>query len=1161
MILLWMCCLFGCGGGGSAVGGGGGSGGGGGTSPTLTLAANPNGLIIYPGGSFSVVVTASASGTQATPSVTLGTLPAGISTTASFPMSVPAAGATINFTTLATVGAGNYNIPISGSASAAVASLSEPLTVMSGAPSQASFESPMFTEAEVAEGGTAKLQLQVLNNATAYDISLSAQGLPAGVTATFDPQEVLPGGQFTVTLSAAANAPVAQNVAWTITGAPSANVSAASLSLLLNVVAPNNVGWSNQTSYVSTRATPYAAVYDPAHQVIYAANTVWNELDIISDKTRALVGSLSVRDPQAVGLSVDGSTVWIGTGSQVVYGLNTTTQKMTRYILPPLQDSSLGDLTWEDVRLFSLYDGTVLLEVKQTANGGSEYAAIWNPTTNALRELTGPAMWGNLERSGDGKRVFSIGGDELETSFTYDVTSGSFSPAQSLSSFGYGGEVASNSDGSRIAVTDVNGLTVYDGNLNRIGMVPGDGGWGTIPIQDQLWGGFVFSADGSKLYEETESTKTPTILSFDTSNLQLLTVSPAMPVIPVMVELSPSFYMPTPFAVDSAGMVLGIQYHGISFDDATVNLDYSAAVPGPPTFLQHASVYSGPLGVGTAVSGFGNAFSLLPDVYFGGVKGTASLSSNTLSITSPPASTSGPVDVKLLFPDGNEVFDPQFFTYGTKIQDAVVSGGPPQGGAAAQLSAWGLPIDPSGDQVTIGRNSASVTSTQTQSPPFTGEQSAMYLSYTTPSGAPGWSDLTVTTPNGSDTLKKGFFFAKSVTDYAITDSATFVLYDPGRNQLYLSAGDHIDVFSLSSNSFTSPLQGPAVGPSKQFQGLALTPDGKYLLAADLTDYSLSVIDPDNAANSYAIKVAYPGPGVDSCPTGPLYVAPDNLGNAYVVTGNVPAPNCGPGGIQVVVQLRAKTSNVLENSPTCPLIGAVDYETATNNGSVVAFSGAYGLQLYNPATDRCTLTPRDLPSGGLASSADGNLIGMSRAFLDPSGTLLGRAASPQVFYPTASLAGDNPFPNPAVNAAGSLYYTAYANYVDIVDVQHGTPALRMGLTESVSNTVSPMAIDSSGQHVFLITNKGLTVVDLGEAPLSIGHMSQQTVSAGAQIQIRGSGFEEGMTATVGGTPAMVSYQDSETVTLTVPAVSSGIQDLVLANPDGTTYALQSAVTVP
>jgi hypothetical protein len=149
----------------------------------------------------------------------------------------------------------------------------------------------------------------------------------------------------------------------------------------------------------------------------------------------------------------------------------------------------------------------------------------------------------------------------------------------------------------------------------------------------------------------------------------------------------------------------------------------------------------------------------------------------------------------------------------------------------------------------------------------------------------------------------------------------------------------------------------------------------------------------------------------------------------------------------------------------------------------------------------------------------------------------------------------------LNATGSLYYWAFPNFFEIVDVPTGTLRLRFSLTETVQNVETPIAIDQGGRQIFLITDKGLTMVDLGSALLSVGHLSISSASPGTQIQIRGSGFESGIIAAVGGQPATVNLTDENTITITIPALSSGVKDLTLTNADGSTYVLQSAITVP
>ena len=298
---------------------------------------------------------------------------------------------------------------------------------------------------------------------------------------------------------------------------------------------------------------------------------------------------------------------------------------------------------------------------------------------------------------------------------------------------GYATAAAVNFDGSRVVVYDANGLNMYNGNFRVIGSVPGGGELGI-----GFSGGLLFSPDNTTLYEETTPLFTPVIASIDARSLRVLGVAPAMPMIPVMTTMSPSFYVPVPFAVDSTGMLLCIEDWGIAFEDATFYENFSPVGPGTPTFMQHMSPYAGPLAGGTASSGFGNAFTQTPDVWYGTNRGAAKVDSGgTLTITSPPASAAGPVNLKFLFPDGTEVFDPLFFAYGSDPQYSVLSGASPDGGVPGQIAGFGLPFDPSGGTVTVGGNTATITTQASQYPPFFGSPfPSTYLNFTVPAGPP-----------------------------------------------------------------------------------------------------------------------------------------------------------------------------------------------------------------------------------------------------------------------------------------------------------------------------------------------------------------------------------------------------------------------------------------
>jgi hypothetical protein len=1146
-------------------------GGGGGSSspaptpsPTLAITVSSANFTVYSGTTFSFTVTATATGTATTPIVTLGALPSGFSTTSSFPLGVPTSGAQITLVCANSVAPGSYPISIAGNAGSASASASFTVTIQSGTPPQFHFtkNNPDYmSEVAITPGGSGQVQLQSFTELSLpayYQVQLSIGGLPSGTTASFNPQYLNPGQPVTVTVTASSSAPIAQNAVVTVTGTPLAQVPAQTMSFLVDVSGPGGALPNNRTDYVSTEGTPDSAVYDRMHELIFASNPAWNRIDVISNVSHMIVKSVPVISPRGIDITQDNSQVWVSTASQNVYSIDTASLAATRYVLPdfsPYSNSSTQQ--WNAREIFALADGTFFLNVMPGSNWSTEEdGIIWDRATNSLTALRAPlnaqasASWQIVLRSGDAKRIYSICSDSGGESFWYDVMSKAMSPPIQMS--GYARTAAVNFDGSQLAIVDFGGLKMYDGNLNVIGTLPGGGLLGP-----KLFGGLVFSQDNTTLYEESMPFYTPLIYTIDTRTLLARGVAPAMPMIPSSVlYMVPSFYFPTPFGVDKNGIVLGVQNWGIAFEDAAFFQNFVIGQPGTPTFLQHMSPYSGPLTGGTVSSGFGNALVMTPNVWYGANRGTVTLSSGIPTITSPPANAPGPVNLKFLFADGVEVFDPLFFTYGSVPQYAVLSGASPDGNISGRITGFGLPTDPSGGTVSVGGNSATITTQKGQYLPLNGESfPSTFLDFTVPPGTPGWADIEVSTPSGRGTLPKSFFYAQSVKDYSTQDTLNAVLYDARRQRLYLSAQDHIDVFSLSTNQFQAPLTPPSQGSVKLFTGMALSPDGSLLLAADLEDGSLAVMNLDNPAASYAIPIA-PAVGADVCRLGPLYVAAANNQTAWVVTGGRPAMACGPGGVVYQVDLVARSRSTLPN-----LCGGGNLGAA-HDGSMIVFGGATGsLCTYDVIHN--VFSAGAYGNASAAISGDGNIAAAQWTFLDPSAHAVGTVARPEVYYSTsntAALSSSTLMLQPQFNDSGSLYYVPAAGFVDLIDVRHGTLRMRFALKETISNVPDPIAIDSGGQRIFLITNQGLTIVDLGTAPLSIGHLNPGAASTGTQVTVRGSGFTTGMTATLGGSPASVNRVDENTLTLTVPVMAphAGPQDIVLTSSDGTSYTLENAL---
>ena len=1129
------------------------------TSPAvLALCASPSPTTVFAGSSFSMTVQPSGVNLGGNVSMTLGTLPSGISAQSS-QVSLPLTGTTLHLQAASSTVAGTYDLTLKGASGAASGTGDFDFTVSTSTPPAFLFAAPLRTEVGVPIGGSGSIQYQTIVNAgqttVDYDVTPSVSGLPPGTGASFTPSVFAAGQSVTVTLTAANNAPVTQNGSVTLIGTPSdAAVANATSNFFVDVTQPPGSLPGNRTDYVSTAGTPFAAVYDATHNLIFSSNPSWNRVDVISNSTHKIVKSISVRSPRWIDITQDNGTVWVQTASSNIWGINTGTLRAKQYTLPRGSINSSGlPVQFSNDRLLALADGTLLLYFDDSGDGGGGQAGVWNPQTNQLSVLAAGVNtgFGIPVRSGDGTLVYTPSSNGMQV---YATSTKSLRTIGSVTA----PVAAVSHDGSKLVVGS-NNLTLYDKNLTVLGTVPG-----TLPgfgVDNLLNGGVVFSGDGTKLYEIGVFNSVTGILTLDANTLQVLGEAPATFTSPVGV--SGAAGTPTPFAVDATAMILGIQNYGISFDDSSFFQHYVANQPNASGDLIYDSTLAGPLAGGTTSSVF-TFPGLIPDVWFGQTRGSVNSGvGEQLMFTSPPGTMPGPVNLKFIFPDGEQLFGPQAFSYSTFPTYAVTSGSSPAGAAPAQVIGYGLPADASGGTLAVGGNTATITSTVGQNPPFGPEPfPSAVLKYTFPSGQPGWADLQITTPIGTGTLPKSIFYAQSVTDYSSPDTFTAVLYDPKRDQVYLSAGDHIDVFSLASGQFTMPLAPAAIGAKKQFAGLALTPDGNQLLAADLLDSSLALINPDSPSTTFAIPIAPPSPPINSCAIGPLYVgrAANNL--AFVTAGSEPAPSCPQYGDVYLVNLQTHGVSI---PPQCTSGFSAE---ATADGSFVAIGGVeiggtpclYNVQTSSFATAAFPASGNDF---GISVSADGNVIGSSQIFADIALNLLGAQALPTPFYgnslspsPLASL-----LPRPRLTASGSSYFLAYPTYFEVVDVPTAALRMRFALTETVQDTASPIAIDSGGRRVFLITDKGLTVVDFGAALLSIGHLSQSNVAPGTQVTVRGSGFDSTVTATVGGVSGVVSVADENTLTLTIPAAASGPEDIVLSRGDGTTYTLANGVVLP
>ncbi len=142
----------------------------------------------------------------------------------------------------------------------------------------------------------------------------------------------------------------------------------------------------------------------------------------------------------------------------------------------------------------------------------------------------------------------------------------------------------------------------------------------------------------------------------------------------------------------------------------------------------------------------------------------------------------------------------------------------------------------------------------------------------------------------------------------------------------------------------------------------------------------------------------------------------------------------------------------------------------------------------------------------------------------------------------------------LNDAGSLAYvgvffsipitgsTFSQNFVDIYDVEHHEIRERVLLSEKFlpqEAAQNALAIDPTGQDIYVLTASGLAIVTLDSVPLSIGSVPPNSGAGGTLITIRGSGFTQQTTATCNGIAATVTFVDADTLHLVLPtSLASG-----------------------
>jgi hypothetical protein len=910
---------------------------------------------------------------------------------------------------------------------------------------------------------------------------------------------------------------------------------------------------SSRTEFVRTDDTPSSIVYDPVHNLVFACDPHLSRVDVVSPASRQIVKSIPLPGAQELSLSVDSSRLYVGGWTQQLSWIDTTSLSVVgRYTLPVI-----NNYFTQAPALAALSNGKILTST-----------ALFDPSLGTTTAATATCnLSGEFARSGDGTKVI-VSSDTYPSSVClYDAATNSTSAQTQVQDFAF--LVAANPNGTQFAVAvSSEAIYILDANLKILGTAPTGG----------LTTGMVYSPDGGSLYIVSQPAGVPIISTVNTQTFQLIGTAPAYATNIAYFKREPPLMIETPMAVDATGLIFGSADHGVALDDSTFYQTFAASAAAW-IYAIVAVPAEGPVNSSTPVEIRTQAFSQLPNVWFGEKIG-ADASANgagQVQATAPPASVPGPVNIRIFVPDGTEAMIPQAFTYGEFPVTYGTLGAAASGGATADLFGYGYSVDVQGGtpQVQIGGKSASVTHATLYPAESAYPFPLQHLQVTVPAGTVGAQDITITSPSGSTTISKGFHYLANLQDYSTSDQLLDVLYDETRQQLYLSAGNHVDIFSLGTNSFLSAITPPSLGGTRQLAGLALTPDSSKLLVANFGDDSVAIINPDAPSGPVAVQIVPPGTFLSPVP---FQIATTSLNTAFIDTGNTSGVAGGGGSVYLLDLSTLQVSK--DNDPGLPLLEiAGSWICSSRDGSkafVVTPNNDGGpIAIWSAATNVWT----SHGIGGLLSdgtvSGDGNVFAsvgenlMDLRFEDSGANILGLAGLPEFLFPSSQ--GLLAYVDGArLNDAGSLLYLPFSNGIDLFDVQHGALRERVSLTEQMtrggslgdltSRIIHNMAIDETGQRIFLITNQGLTIAQLDSVPLSIGSVTPVLGPAGTQVKIRGSGFVEGTTAIANGTAATVSYVDADTLQVTLPSLPAGVVQITITNPDGHSYALDDAFTV-
>lgn len=1013
--------------------------------------------------------------------------------------------------------------------------------------------SPSSMPLKPGTGGTVEVTVNPINSFSGT-VDVQVSSIPSGVTLSQTQFTVSAASPQNITVSASPNI-AAGNYSLTFQGNSGSIAHSTSLSIAIAGTPP-----PSRADFAPTYDTPISATYDMARKLVYVSNPTRGTVDVVSSTTYQVIKSIPIPSPGGLDISLDGSKVYVGTGTQALYVIDAATQRVSQRYYTPASPAGAADYAQEPLWPVEVAGGKLLMFA--LTNGGVVQLASWDLSTNTFQARTGEAFntfaeLSVMARSGDGSKVIISDNCSKCEVVLYDSATDSFISSPTL--FVYPFSVAANANGTQFAVAS-DQIYILDAQLNQVNVLPG-----SAVVK--------YSPDGSKLYLVGFLGNVPVVQTFDTQTFNLIGTAPSYATNIAYFMRVPPLIQELPMVADETGRLFGAADHGLAIDDSTDLHTYSGN-ESFPIFNIVVNPAEGPTDLEQNVQIETQIYTTVPSIWFGGLAGLNTKVGNPiLTTTTPTSATIGPVNVRLIDTDSVQSFIPQSYSYGSLLINGPDLAASSAGGG--NLSVFGYGLGVLGKQVTtklsVGSNPAEVTAAR----PYATEQpyplSMSHVQFQPPATSAGEYDLTVGSAAGSATAK-GIYHSLAMTSYPLDGQGYSIVYDSHRDRVYISAANHVNVFSLASVAFLPPIAIPSLHGVSQLGGMALSPDGSTLLVTNWADGSVVVVNPDNLSSQVVAIV----PPANSTPwlQGPQAVAVGNNGKALISVGGTPSgspssargnkrkksPIAGATGTGPAANLWELDLSTLVVIPVTAVDDNVPDSLSLRNsddGSKICLAGeAQHLSLYDSASDTFQLGPGQ---GGASDCAVDGTVAVSGGNYTGLPVLLDLALDFNGFigltdYTKTSLSAEANVTGLLVDPQGAVIFQPFTQEILLFDAHTGQFLERVAMPMNVERiNAGALAWDTAGLRVFALTDSGLTVVHLDSLPLAIGHIT----ASGGTWTVLGTGFVQGTRVSADGTSLSTTFVNGQTLDVAGAPNLSSAEEIMLTNPNGRSYTIAAA----